>query len=240
MKGFKGFSPELTSVMGNGDKKTCSFRPGITLEVENAKTAREGFHFCEHPFGCLSYYPLDGKNRYFQIEAEGDIDEDDNDRLSCTKITLIRELNLTEMAMEEMIWMIERPNVRLPDTSPLIWKAISLTISGANGSIILMTFTPLISCALAMWRAFISTNFSFMYSCTCFFNPAFSSIDLRIAARRSGTLLRRAFKSAIVSWKVSIICSTFSPVMASIRRTPAATELSLMMRTIPILPVAGT
>lgn len=111
MKGYKGFSPELTSVMGNGDKKTCSFRPGITLEVENAKTAREGFHFCEHPFGCLSYYPLDGKNRYFQIEAEGDIDEDDNDRLSCTKITLIRELNLAEMAMEEMIWMIERPNV---------------------------------------------------------------------------------------------------------------------------------
>lgn len=111
MKGYKGFSPELHSVLGDHNPKNCSFRPGITLEAENAKTAREGYHFCEHPFGCLSYYSLDGKNRFFEIEAEGDIDEDANDRLACTKITLIRELGLVEIAMEEIKWLIGHPGL---------------------------------------------------------------------------------------------------------------------------------
>ena len=79
-----------------------------------------------------------------------------------------------------------------------------------------------------------------MNSSTCFFKPAFSSIYLRIATFRSGALLNNAFRSFSVSWTASINSSTLAPVIASMRRTPAATELSLMIRTIPILPVADT
>ena len=58
-----------------------------------------------------------------------------------------------------------------------------------------------------------------------------------IADVRSGALLKRAFKSDTRSCILSIISSTALPVIASIRRTPAATLLSLRIRTIPIRPV---
>ncbi|MCI6235728.1 MAG: hypothetical protein MR713_01930 [Firmicutes bacterium] len=105
MIAYKGFNENLMSVMGNRDKKSCSFHPGETKEVEGSKTVREGFHCCEYPFGCLCYYPMDGKNRFFRVEAEGDIDEDES-RIACTKITLKKELTPYDMAMEAMKYMI--------------------------------------------------------------------------------------------------------------------------------------
>ena len=57
------------------------------------------------------------------------------------------------------------------------------------------TFTPFISLAFSTSLAFSAAPFSFMNSSTCFFNPAFSSIYLRMATFRSGALLNNAFKS---------------------------------------------
>lgn len=109
MIAFKGFTPELTSRLGNGVKKDCTFEPGCTMEAKESKTARTGYHCCENPFECLAYYDLDGKNRFFKVVAEGDIDEDDNERISCTKITLTQELSLLQFAMEGMKYIIEHP-----------------------------------------------------------------------------------------------------------------------------------
>ena len=129
---------------------------------------------------------------------------------------------------------------KLAGISPFSWKAISFTTSADIGMMAFTTFTPFISLAFSTSLAFSAAPFSFMNSSTCFFNPAFSSIYLRMATFRSGALLNNAFKSFSVSWTVSINSSTLAPVIASIRRTPAATELSLIIRTIPILPVAET
>lgn len=109
MIAFKGFSPELTSTHGNGVKKDCTFEPGCTMESKESKTARTGYHCCENPFECLAYYPFDGKNRFFKVVAEGDIDEDDQERISCTKITLEQELSFLQFVMEGMKYMIEHP-----------------------------------------------------------------------------------------------------------------------------------
>lgn len=109
MIAYKGFNEELCSVLGNGKKETCTFTPGITLTEESSKTARSGFHCCENPFDCLTYYSFNGKNRFFMVEAAGDIDEDESGRIACTKITLLKELTPLEFAMAGMKYMIEHP-----------------------------------------------------------------------------------------------------------------------------------
>lgn len=109
MIAYKGFSKELRSVMGNGNKATCTFAPGITLEETASKTVSCGFHCCENPFKCLTYYSLNGQNRFFKVEAAGDIDEDNSERIACTKITLLEELTPLALALEGMKYMIEHP-----------------------------------------------------------------------------------------------------------------------------------
>lgn len=79
MRAYKGFTKELISRLGNGEKETCCFTPGETKEVEASKTVSSGFHCCENPFECLAYYAFDGSNRFFIVEAAGDIDEDDDE-----------------------------------------------------------------------------------------------------------------------------------------------------------------
>lgn len=110
MIAYKGFSKDLKSIMGNGKPETCSFQPGSTMTEESSKTGQSGYHCCDHPFGCLDYYGWNGQNRFFKVEASGDINEDGKGRIACTQITLLKELSLPEMAMEEMIYMIEHPD----------------------------------------------------------------------------------------------------------------------------------
>jgi len=106
---YKGFTPELTSRLGDNDKKNCTFRPGAVMQAKQSKTARTGYHCCENPFECLAYYAWDGQNRFWKVEAEGDIDEDASERIACTKITLIEELNQTHFVLAGMKYMIEHP-----------------------------------------------------------------------------------------------------------------------------------
>lgn len=109
MRAYKGFTKDLVSRLGDGNKETCCFTPGETKEVEASKTFSCGFHCCENPFECLRYYSFNGENRFFIVEAEGDIDEDEDERIACTRITLVEELNPLKFAMEGMRYMITHP-----------------------------------------------------------------------------------------------------------------------------------
>lgn len=106
MIAYKGFTKDLTARLGSG---TYQFREGETVTEENSKTVRSGFHCCENPFECLSYYPLGQDNRYFQVEAAGSIDEDGAERIACTEMTLLRELSLKELAGYGMMYMVQHP-----------------------------------------------------------------------------------------------------------------------------------
>lgn len=110
MIAFKGFSPNLESVLGNGKKETCCFAPGITMEETECKTGRNGFHCCENPFVCLGYYSMNGKNRFWKVEASGNINEDGGGRIACTRITLLEELDAKKLAFYGMKYMIEHPD----------------------------------------------------------------------------------------------------------------------------------
>ena len=76
MIAYKGFSERMT---GHGGYQ---FTPGATYREENAKTVRSGFHCAENPLVCLTYFPLDGRNRFWQVEATGSIDEDSEERIA--------------------------------------------------------------------------------------------------------------------------------------------------------------
>lgn len=106
MIAYKGFTKELTARLGQGNYQ---FRLGETFEEKNSKTVKSGFHCCENPFECLGYYNLGSKDRFFQVEAAGSIDEDGGERIACTKITLIKELSNKEFAGYGMLYMVKHP-----------------------------------------------------------------------------------------------------------------------------------
>ena len=110
MIAYKGFNGDLCSVMGDGKEENCSFRPNETKSVDASKTGRNGFHCCENPTGCLTYYSMNWKNRFFKVEAAGDINEDASGRIACTRITLLQELTPLDFAAAAMRYMIEHPD----------------------------------------------------------------------------------------------------------------------------------
>lgn len=106
MIAYKGFTGELTARLGEG---IYQFREGDTFTESSSKTAESGFHCCENPFRCLTYYPLGNGNRYFMVKAEGSIDEDESERIACTRLTLLKELTLKEFAGHGMMYMVQHP-----------------------------------------------------------------------------------------------------------------------------------
>lgn len=106
MIAYKGFTKDLTARMGHG---IYQFKPGETFTEESSKTVRNGFHCCENPFECLEYYSLQSDNRYFQVEAAGSIDEDGQERIACTELTLLKELSIKELAGYGMTYIIQHP-----------------------------------------------------------------------------------------------------------------------------------
>lgn len=106
MIAFKGFNRHLQATRGEG---IFQFEPGKTYEEAECKCAHNGFHCAEEPLCALSYY--DGPDdRYFIVKAEGDINQDGNgSRISCTKLTLIKEITRLELAVYACRYMQKYP-----------------------------------------------------------------------------------------------------------------------------------
>lgn len=106
MIAYKGLDPDGIASRGMGRKKLV---PGVKYTEGASKTARSGWHCTENPFACLTYFPLGQGNRYYQVEAAGSIDEDGQERVACTELTLVRELTVKELAGYGMVYMVEHP-----------------------------------------------------------------------------------------------------------------------------------
>lgn len=107
MIAYKGFNKDLTCTLG---KRVCQYAAGETVEEGRSKCAGKGLHCTEYPLECFKWYsPLSG-SRYFQVEAEGSIDEDGEDaKIACTRLTLVRELSVFQMAAAGMMYMVKHP-----------------------------------------------------------------------------------------------------------------------------------
>jgi hypothetical protein len=86
------------------------FEPHGTHITKEANCAKNGFHCAEDPLDCLSYYHDFSESECWEVEAGGDIDEDDNDsKISCTEMRLIRPLTLEEFVEAALVYMSKHP-----------------------------------------------------------------------------------------------------------------------------------
>lgn len=103
MRAFKGFRTDLTC-------RGYQFKASGINRTEEANCRGNGFHCAENPLDCLNYYPNWRQSVYYEVEAEGDLDEDEFDsKISCTQLTLIRKLSLEQLLLEAIVYMVRHP-----------------------------------------------------------------------------------------------------------------------------------
>ena len=107
MRTYKGFTEDLKATYGNGIFK---YEPGKTYREEKSKTRSTGFHAAEYLPDCMMWYGLNDKSRFFLCESGGSIDEEDGcSMVVSTELTLIKELDLLDIAGHTMMYMVEHP-----------------------------------------------------------------------------------------------------------------------------------
>ena len=68
VKAFKGFNRDLTC-------RGFQYEEGKEFHTDRAECCEEGFHACEYPLDCLSYYsPY--QSVYHEVELSGDLDKE--------------------------------------------------------------------------------------------------------------------------------------------------------------------
>ena len=100
MKGYKATKFDMTC-------RGFQFDIGQEYSVNNDLViCKTGFHFCQDFEAISDYYPFENNNRYFEIEAIGEVITRGNK--SCTsKIRIIRELNDEELKIFGIFKTIE-------------------------------------------------------------------------------------------------------------------------------------
>ena len=107
MKVYKATNADMTCHTGSG---IFQYALSVPARADRSACGSTGLHACEYILDCTGYYSLGDGNRFFLAEAAGDIHEDGiNTRISCTELTLLRELTNHEIAREAMLYMINHP-----------------------------------------------------------------------------------------------------------------------------------
>lgn len=107
MIAYKAFDKSLRAVRGKG---SFQFELGKTYEESECKCAENGFHCAENPLDCLRYYS-EMSARFFIVEAAGDINQDGaGTRISCTRLTLKKEINRIQLAAGACLYMEKYPD----------------------------------------------------------------------------------------------------------------------------------
>ena len=107
MRTYKGFTEDLKATYGKG---IFQYEPGKTYREEKSKTRSTGFHAAEYLPDCMMWYGLNDKSRFFLCESGGSIDEEDGcSMVVSTELTLIKELDLLDIAGHTMMYMVEHP-----------------------------------------------------------------------------------------------------------------------------------
>lgn len=107
MKVYKATDSDMSCHRGQG---VFRYHLGVPATAQASQCGSTGLHACEYVLDCATYYSIDGSHRFFEAEASGDITEDGvNTRISCTELTLTRELCNKDIAREVMRFIIKHP-----------------------------------------------------------------------------------------------------------------------------------
>lgn len=105
MIAIKGFNGSLSCTMGKG---TYHYKIGATYTEDVARCGKTGFHAVEEPIDVLKWYSAAG-SRYCIVDAGGDIHEEGDGRISCTQITIVKEINLVQLGLLECKYLQTHP-----------------------------------------------------------------------------------------------------------------------------------
>ena len=87
IKSYKGFNKDMTC-------KGFQYEEGKEYETEKAECCETGFHACEYPLDCFSYYPPN-ESVFHEVEQDGEIDrENDDTKIASTKIKIGASINI--------------------------------------------------------------------------------------------------------------------------------------------------
>lgn len=105
MKAYKGFNKDMTCTPAG---KSFQYEEGKTYETEEASLCHTGFHACENPIDCLSYY-APANSVYHEVELEDVSGEREEDTKRCgKKITIGTSLDIKGLVKASIEYIKER------------------------------------------------------------------------------------------------------------------------------------
>ena len=105
VKAYKGFDKDLKC-------RRFQYEVGKEYVTDRAIACTTGFHCCENPFDVFGFYsPCDANgfmNRFCEVEAGGDIDSSNGDKISCTHLKVKAEIGLDGLIKAGVKFILEK------------------------------------------------------------------------------------------------------------------------------------
>ncbi|WP_447315891.1 hypothetical protein ACNHI6_06675 [Klebsiella michiganensis] len=109
---YKGFKQDLTC-------RGFQFELGKTFEHKGkVEACSSGFHSCEYPLDCFSYYPP-AESRYAEAVADGQISKEDggDSKIASATITIKAEISVHQLVTRAIEWIWNRVDKSLEQTN---------------------------------------------------------------------------------------------------------------------------
>ncbi|HGK4055342.1 TPA: hypothetical protein ACJ2O9_000214 [Klebsiella pneumoniae] len=119
---YKGFKQDLTC-------RAFQFELGKTFEHKGkVEACSSGFHSCEYPLDCFSYYPP-AESRYAEAVADGQISKENggDSKIASATITIKAELSVHQLVTRAIEWIWSRVDKSLEQTNTGYRSAASNT-----------------------------------------------------------------------------------------------------------------
>ncbi|MEN4196201.1 DUF7666 domain-containing protein [Serratia marcescens] len=109
---YKGFKQDLTC-------RGFQFEMGKTFEHKGkVEACSGGFHSCEYPLDCFSYYPP-AESRYAETIATGEVSREDggDSKIASATITIKAEISMHQMVSRAIEWIWSKVDRSLEQTN---------------------------------------------------------------------------------------------------------------------------
>lgn len=101
IKSYKGFKKDMTC-------KGFQYEEGKEYETEKAECYETGFHACEYPLDCFSYYSPN-ESVFHEVEQDGELDrEGGNTKVASTKIKIGASINIAGIVKAAIEYTTQR------------------------------------------------------------------------------------------------------------------------------------
>ena len=108
IKSYKGFNADMTCTPKGNIK--FQYEEGEEYKTDEAVACETGFHACEYPLDCLSYYNPN-KSVYHEVEQSGEISRNDDDsKVASTKIKIGASISIAGLVKAAIEYTTKRTN----------------------------------------------------------------------------------------------------------------------------------